>query len=167
MGFTWVDWAMVVVVVGFILNSLDKGFLRSAASFLLVFVSLWMAWNFSDMASVLLEDVIDSPGLRSSIMGVGIFFLGLIAGALVDRLVLRHLVSDQLGIPDRIMGILLGGAKGLFLLMVVLMVIRNTSMVKEQAWSQSVLVPEVLELADWSYESLSRKVKQAVKQNVI
>lgn len=152
-GLNTVDWIMVSVIGVSTLVSLLRGFVREAislAGWVLAFVA---AMLLSDRLGHLLSGWIGDETGRRVVAFVALFVMTLIAVGLCGRL-LRRLVSFAgLGLFDRLLGMAFGFARGVFVLLAAIVMLRGLLHPEQFAWWQeSVLLPHLLLLEDWFRE---------------
>ena len=78
---TWIDWAILVILLGATIGGLAQGFLRTACSLIGLFLGLSIAsWNYKTVANTLM------PLIRSeATSNIVSFILGLVSVLLIER----------------------------------------------------------------------------------
>ena len=162
-GFTWVDFAIVVVIALSALLSLFRGFLREALSLLGWIAAVWLAFTFSDRVALMLEDQILVPSLRQAGAFALIFVLTLIATAIFNALVGRLLDGSGISGTDRTIGLLFGAARGAIIVAVLVLVAGLTTLPRDPWWRQSMLVPHferaALEVRDLLPQEIAGRIR--------
>ncbi|GGJ78436.1 CvpA family protein [Pseudomonas matsuisoli] len=150
MGFTWVDWAIVAIVVISALISLKRGFVKEALSLLTWIVAGAVAWLFGGALSQYLVDYIDVPSVRV-IAACGILFVvTLLVGALINFLIGELVRVTGLSGTDRFLGMAFGAARGGLLVVILVGLLSLSPVQQDPWWQQSTLLPHFLMVADWS-----------------
>jgi membrane protein required for colicin V production len=149
-GFTWVDWAIVAVVIVSCLISLRRGFVKEALSLATWIVAGGVAWVFGGALSNYLIDYIQVPSGRVIAACVILFVLTLLVGALVSFLLGELIRVTGLSGTDRFLGMAFGAARGALLITVAVGLLSLGPVQQDGWWQQSVLVPHFLLVADWS-----------------
>ncbi|HAQ25330.1 CvpA family protein [Stutzerimonas nitrititolerans] len=150
MTFTWVDWAIVAVIVISSLISLKRGFVKEALSLLTWIIAGVVAWMFGGALSHHLAEFISTPSAQVIAACAILFVATLLVGALVNFLVGELVRVTGLSGTDRFLGMVFGAARG-GLLIVVLVGLLSLAPVQEDLWwRESALVPHFLLVADWS-----------------
>lgn len=150
MTFTWVDWAIVAVIVISSLISLKRGFVKEALSLLTWIIAGVVAWMFGGALSHHLAEFISTPSAQVIAACAILFVATLLVGALVNFLIGELIRVTGLSGTDRFLGMVFGAARG-GLLIVVLVGLLSLAPVQEDLWwRESALVPHFLLIADWS-----------------
>ncbi|WP_312924831.1 CvpA family protein [Stutzerimonas nitrititolerans] len=150
MTFTWVDWAIVAVIVISSLISLKRGFVKEALSLLTWIIAGVVAWMFGGALSHHLAKFISTPSAQVIAACAILFVATLLVGALVNFLIGELVRVTGLSGTDRFLGMVFGAARG-GLLIVVLVGLLSLAPVQEDLWwRESALVPHFLLVADWS-----------------
>jgi membrane protein required for colicin V production len=120
---TWVDWAIVIVLVVSTLGGFSEGFLRASCSLLGLFFGLVLAaWNYGRVAGVLLpvvrvEDVADALGFL--IIALLVMAIANIIGSTLSSTL--HWMG--LGCLDRLAGGVFGFLQGALLITICILAI--------------------------------------------
>lgn len=149
----WADWAIVAVVGLSSLLGATRGFIREAMSLAVWFLALAVAFFFSDAVAARMVDTIATPSLRQMLAFGGLFILTMVLGSMVSRL-LGQLVS-AVGLKgfDRVLGASFGFARGVIIVLVILVFVPSMIPVQEDEWWQtSILIPPVLDLEEFGRE---------------
>lgn len=150
MVFTWVDWAIIAIIVISSLISLKRGFVKEALSLVTWIIAGVVAWMFGGALSQHLTQFIDMPSARV-IAGCAILFVAtLLVGALVNFLISELVRVTGLSGTDRFLGMVFGGARGALLVVVLTGLLSLAPVQQDPWWQQSSLLPHFLMVADWS-----------------
>lgn len=145
----WADWAIIAIVVVSALISVIRGFFREALSVATWIVALVVAMTFHQSASTLLVNQIETASLRLIVAWVGLFVLTLIVGGLINFIISRLVKISGLGGTDRFLGMLFGLARGLIVVLVILILLSGILPVKvDRWWHESLLIPWFLKFED-------------------
>ena len=144
------DWVIITVVGLSMLISLLRGFVREAFSLAGWVLGFVVAMVFADRLAYLLTGFINDATGRDIVAFALLFVLTLIAVALAGKL-LRSLVQFAgLGLLDRVLGMAFGFARGVFILLTAVVMLRELLDLDRFGWWQSsVLLPHLLLLKDW------------------
>lgn len=144
------DWTILTVVGISMILSLLRGFVREALSLLGWVLAFLAAMLFSDRFAQLLAGSIQDETGRHVVAFAALFLLTLIAVGLLARL-LRSLVEFVgLGALDRVLGMAFGFARGVFVLLAAIAVLRPAFQPEQFGWWQgSVLLPHLLLMEGW------------------
>ncbi len=150
MSFSWVDWAIIAIILVSGLISLKRGFVREALSLVIWIVAGAVAWLFGGALAEHLGDFIETPSARI-IAACGILFVAtLLVGALISFLLGELVRATGLTGTDRLLGMVFGVARGALLVVVLVGLLSLAPVQQDSWWRESSLVPHFLMVADWS-----------------
>nr|MBF0681280.1 CvpA family protein [Pseudomonas sp.] len=150
MNFTWVDWAIVAVIVISSLISLKRGFVKEALSLLTWIIAGVVAWMFGGALSHHLAEYISTPSAQVIAACAILFVATLLVGALVNFLIGELVRVTGLSGTDRFLGMAFGAARGGLLIVVLVGLLSLAPVQDDLWWRESALVPHFLLIADWS-----------------
>ena len=156
-GFNGLDWFIVVVVCVSTLISLWRGFTREALSLAGWIVAFVLANLFASEVSTYLAGVIENITGRY-IVAWSLIFLGvLVVSGAIAMGVSRLLKATGLGLLDRLLGTVVGFARGLIIVMALIYLLRELVPPTEQQWVyESRLMPHIDMLMNWSYQMFDK-----------
>jgi membrane protein required for colicin V production len=109
----WLDWVLLIVIVGSIVASFRTGFSRELIGLVSMVVALFCGLWFYGSAGAFLLPYVSSKEI-AYLCGFLIVFIGvLIVGAIVGHLFSRLVKAAGLGLFDRILGAGFGAVRGL------------------------------------------------------
>lgn len=147
------DWVIVTVIGVSMLISLLRGFIREAFSLAGWVLGFVVAMVFADRFAYLLSGVIADATGRFILAFAVLFVLTLLAVALLGKLLRSLLEFAGLGALDRLLGMAFGFARGVFVLLAAVVMLRALLELERFAWWQSsVLLPHLLLLESWFRE---------------
>lgn len=143
-----VDYILLAVLIISTAVSVLRGFVKEAISLVSWAVAIWCAWRFGGAVAGALEDSIDSMTSRlwvaRSLLLVGV----LVAGGLVEWLVLFLLQKSGLTGTDRAIGTVFGFARGVVLAGLLVAVLQSGGFEAEPWWQDSKLIRFAEPVAD-------------------
>ncbi|MCK4950374.1 MAG: CvpA family protein [Gammaproteobacteria bacterium] len=146
----WVDIAILVIIALSAGISLLRGFVREALSLLAWIISIWVAITFSHKLSVLLENMIASASARLAVAFVALFVITLIAGSMANYLASQLVKKTGLTGTDRMLGVIFGVARGIAVVVILVMLAGLTQSIPEETWwKQSMLMTHFQDAAIW------------------
>jgi membrane protein required for colicin V production len=148
--FTWVDWAIIAIIIISCLISLKRGFVKEALSLVTWIIAGVVAWLFGGALSQHLTDFIEMPSARIIAACAILFVATLLVGALVNFLISELVRVTGLSGTDRFLGMVFGGARGALLVVVLTGLLSLAPVQQDPWWQQSSLIPHFLMVADWS-----------------
>ncbi len=152
---------IIAVILGlFFLFSLFKGMIREMFSLLGYLAGYVAALNFQNELAEVLKETFSQPVIARIVGFAIIFFVVRISFGLLGRLIRRFMVSATvLSVPDRILGGLLGFAKGLVIIAIVMFPLSLFEDAYKKATQGSVLAPYLEQTANFvSKEAHERKL---------
>lgn len=139
--FNGFDFVLLAVFAGSTLISLFRGFFREALSLAAWIAGLWAAWQFGMPVSEQLVNWIKPEVPRLWLARLAILVAVLLACGLLGVLLRMVIVSTGLTGTDRALGMVFGGARGLLLAGVLIVLLEAAGFSETEWWSQSQLVP--------------------------
>ncbi|WIO73059.1 CvpA family protein [Porticoccaceae bacterium LTM1] len=147
----WADWAIIAIVGVSALISVVRGFVREALSLVVWVAALFVAMTFYPQVTQWLTNLIETPSLRQAAAWLGLFVLTLIVGGIVNYLISQLVRATGLTGTDRFLGMLFGTARGLLVVLVILILLPQALPVTQDAWwHESVLIPYFLKFEGWA-----------------
>ncbi|HWV14397.1 MAG TPA: CvpA family protein [Cellvibrio sp.] len=138
----WADWAIVVILTLSSVISLARGFIKEAFSLFIWVAALLAANLFSDSLEQLLVNTISTPSLRALTAFIAIFIIVLLLGALINYLIGMLVKASGLSGTDRLLGMVFGLVRGLFIILIALAYVPSFLPIKNDPWyQQSALIP--------------------------
>jgi membrane protein required for colicin V production len=151
----WIDWAILIVIGLSAGISLLRGFVREALSLAGWVIAFFVAKGFYQEFSSLLASYIETPSLRYAVSWAALFLITLTISGLVNYLLGQLVERAGLSGMDRIMGMTFGALRGILLVAVMILVLREFTPVQQDRWWQkSQLIPHVEQLSDWFFEQV-------------
>ncbi len=143
-----VDYILLAILIISTAVSVLRGFVKEAISLVSWAVAIWCAWRFGGAVAGALEGSIDSMTSRlwvaRSLLLVGV----LVAGGLVEWLVLFLLQKSGLTGTDRAIGTVFGFARGVVLAGLLVAVLQSGGFEAEPWWQDSKLIRFAEPVAD-------------------
>ena len=138
----WADWAIVIVLTLSSVISLARGFIKEALSLVIWIVALVAANVFSNRFEFLLANLISTPSLRAITAFILVFIGVLLIGALLNFCIGLIVKATGLSGTDRLLGMLFGFVRGVFIVMIFLIYVPGYVPIKNDPWfQQSTLIP--------------------------
>lgn len=172
-NFNGVDYAIISVIGLSSLISLIRGFVKEALSLAGWIIAFWVGLTFCNELSNHLVKMINSIPVRTAVS----FFL-LFAGTLIMMSLINHIIScivNKTGLSgtDRILGVLFGFGRGVFVVAVLLLVAKMSSLPNEKLWQESQLIPSFRPIEIWLHGFIPEDLgsdfvsPETLKQSVI
>jgi membrane protein required for colicin V production len=159
---TLFDYVVLTIVGASVVVSLMRGFAREVlalAGWVLAFI---VANALSGAVAGSFTSVISDGSLRALTAFVAVFVITLIAVSLLALGVSRLLKSAGLGLEDRLLGSVFGLARGVLIVMVMVLLAGLTALPRQPAWSDAMLSPPLEAFArvikPWLTQAVSRYI---------
>jgi len=147
------DWTILTVIGISTLLSLLRGFVKEALSLIGWVLAFLIAMVFADRLAYVLASSIEDPTGRYVVAFATLFVLTLVAVALVAKLARSFIEFAGLGTLDRILGMAFGLARGVFVVLAAVVLLRPALDLDQYAWWQhSRLLPHLLLMEGWFRE---------------
>lgn len=143
----WADYVIIGIIILSALIGLLRGFVREVLTLIAWIAAIWVAISFAQPLAGLLIQQISAPSLRL-IAAFSALFLGtLLVAAVINHLIVRIVDKAALGGADNILGVLFGIARGVALVVLLVLLAGATPLPKDPWWKQSVLIDRFEEMA--------------------
>lgn len=155
----WADWIILAVIGISCVISLKRGFVREALSLVAWVAAFVVAIAFHDRLATLLVDQVSTASLRSLLAFAILFILTLVIGALVNLLISALVQATGLGGTDRVLGMVFGLARGILIILALVVMLPMLLPVREDVWWQeSKIIPHLALLENWARTTFSEVV---------
>ena len=145
----WIDLVIIGVIVLSALISLIRGFVKESISLVTWVVAGLLALRYYGPMADLLEPFISSVSLRHWVGGGILFVVTLIAGAIVNFIVSQLVSTTGLCGTDKALGVVFGGARGVLIVTMIVLLAGLTPMPEASWWQESAMIEYFEQLAAW------------------
>jgi membrane protein required for colicin V production len=135
------DFIVIGIVGVSTIAAFMRGFVRVAASLAAWVLGLLAALDFSGGFGAMLPDFGETPTTRYVVAFVLILLVVLIAGALIGFVISRLLQAIGLGFLDRFLGAVVGLARGLIMVVFLVLLAGLTTLPAKDWWQNAWLSP--------------------------
>ena len=147
----WADWTIIGIVAISAMISIIRGFFREALSLVIWLAALVVAMTFYQQVAIWLVNLIDTQSLRLITAWTGLFVITLIAGGIANYLIAQLVKVTGLSGTDRFLGMLFGLARGLIVILVILILLPQALPVTADPWwHESAMIPYFLKFESWA-----------------
>lgn len=160
----WIDYVIIAVIGLSILTGLFRGFVKELIALCVWILAIWLAFTYSQTAAPWLQSYIQDKTARTAVAFVAILLATLIVGGLINALLSFILHRSGLSGTDRILGMAFGFVRGVFIVALVMLVVKMTSVPDKDYRSQSYLYAKFDPLVNWLYGFTPEFIK---KMNVL
>lgn len=146
---SWLDIIIVGVIALSALISLIRGFVKESISLISWIVAGIVAFRYFSPMADLLEPFVASPTVRG-IAGFALLFIStLVIGAIVNFIMSQLVSKTGLSGTDKALGVVFGGARGVLIVTMIVLLASLTPMPEAQWWQDSTMVGFFQQLAEW------------------
>jgi membrane protein required for colicin V production len=145
----WVDLIIIVIIVISALISLVRGFVKESISLASWVVAGFIALRYFTALADLLEPYIESPTIRSGTGFAILFVCSLIVGAVINFMASQLVSKTGLSGTDKSLGVVFGAARGIIIVIMLVLLAGLTPMPSESWWKESTMVEYFASMAGW------------------
>lgn len=153
------DYVLIGIVLLSVIVSFFRGFLREAISLATWFFAFYLSIRFSPIVDNALRSLISHNTTRYIISIVAVFIVVLMIGMLINKMARSIVTTTGLGLFDKILGAVFGIARGFLFVIIILLVITESSY-QDSAWfKQSMMAPYFKQPVAYFINLLPKDVK--------
>lgn len=156
------DYAVLVIIGVSILLSVMRGFLREVMALLAWVVAFWVANLYTASFAPMLPASIPSPELRLLAAFAALFLATLLVMTLIAITVGQLLKAIGVGTWDRALGAVFGLARGIIMVLVLVLLSGLTSLPKQPLWKNAMLSSPlealVMQFKPWLPADLAKRL---------
>lgn len=156
----WADIAIVTVIGLSMLTGLFRGFVKELISLCTWIVAIWVGFHYSDCLDPWLVSYIQDKTARTAVAFILILFACLLVGGIVNATLSFILRRSGLSGTDRTLGMGFGFLRGIFIVALIMLAMKMTSLPYEQYAKDSNLYARFDPLVAWLYGRMPEFVKQ-------
>ncbi|NNJ64227.1 MAG: CvpA family protein [Xanthomonadales bacterium] len=156
----WPDYAILAVILLSTLVGLLRGFIKEVFSLAVWAAAFLVAYTFAGDVAGWMENAIDLPSARTAMGFAGLFITVLLVGGLINYLLGKLVESTGLSGTDRLLGGVFGAARGLVLVVAVLLVAGFTPIPEDPWWQESRTIERLMPMVRWTAEFLPEGVAE-------
>jgi len=160
---TLLDYAVFTIIGFSVLLSVIRGLVREVLALAAGAIAFVVAWLFGGELATLMPEEIPTMELRLLAGFATVFFLVLLAMSLVAIAASQLVKSAGLSVEDRMFGAVFGLARGLLVVMALVLAAGATSLPAEPVWREAALRPllerAALGIRDWLPPAIGQHIK--------
>ena len=156
----WPDYAILAVIVVSVVVGALRGFIKEVFSLLVWAAAFLVAYHFAGDVADMMEDAVTLPSARTAMGFSGLFIAVLLVGGLINYLLGRLVETTGLSGTDRLLGGVFGAARGLVLIVAVLLVSGFTPIPGDPWWKESQTIQRMMPLVEWTAAYLPDSVEE-------
>ena len=145
----WPDYAILGVIAVSVLVGALRGFIKEAFSLLVWAAAFMVAYHFAGNVADMMKDSVTLPSARMAMGFAGLFVSVLLIGGLLNYLLGRLVESTGLTGTDRLLGGVFGAARGLAIIVIVMLVAGFTPIPGDPWWKESGTIQRLMPMVAW------------------
>jgi len=146
---SWLDLVILGIIALSALISLIRGFVKESISLVTWIVAGVLAFRYFSPMAELLEPFVEAPTIRN-VAGFAILFVStLVVGAIINFIMSQLVSKTGLSGTDKALGVVFGGARGVLIVTMVVLLASLTPMPEASWWQDSAMVGFFQQLAEW------------------
>ncbi len=146
---SWLDLLILGIIALSALISLIRGFVKESISLLSWIAAGIVAFRYFSPMAELLEPYLADPTIRSMAAFAVLFISTLIIGAIINFIMSQLVSKTGLSGTDKALGVVFGGARGVLIVTMIVLLASLTPMPEAQWWQDSAMVGFFQQLAEW------------------
>jgi membrane protein required for colicin V production len=158
----WPDYALIAIITLSVLIGVWRGFVKEAFSLAVWVAAFLVAFQFSGAVAEFMENSISLPSARTALAFGGLFVLTLLVGGLLTYLVGKMVEKTGLSGTDRLLGGIFGVARGLILVLMLIIVAGLTPIPRDPWWQESETIQALAPLAEWMASLLPDSIRDYI-----
>ncbi|HRD70092.1 MAG TPA: CvpA family protein [Legionella sp.] len=160
MQLQWVDIGIISVIGLSVLTGLFRGFVKELVALCVWVLAIWLGFNYSQNLDPWLQTYIKEQSARTAVAFIIILFATLFVGGVVNAILSFILKRAGLSGTDRTLGMGFGFLRGVFIVALIMVAIKMTSLPYEEYAKESVLYSRFDPVVALVYGHLPEVIKQ-------
>lgn len=160
MQLQWIDIAIIGVIGLSVLTGLFRGFVKELVALCTWILAIWLGFKYSHDLDPWLQSYIQEQSARTAIAFIIVLFATLLAGGVVNAILSFILKRAGLSGTDRTLGMGFGFLRGVFIVALIMVGIKMTSLPYQEYAQKSTLYARFDPVVAVIYGHLPEFIKQ-------
>lgn len=160
MDLQWIDLGIIAVIALSVLTGLFRGFVKELVALCVWVLAIWLGFHYSESLDPWLRPYIQEQSARTAVAFIIILFTTLFAGGVVNAILSFILKRAGLSGTDRTLGMGFGFVRGVFIVALIMVAVRMTSLPYEEYSKKSKLYSRFDPVVTLVYGHLPEFIKQ-------
>lgn len=160
MAWHWVDYCILGIIGLSVLTGIFRGFVKELIALCVWILAIWLAFNYSQHLDPLLTPYIHDKTVRTSVSFIAVLIGTLIIGGLFNAFLSFVLKRSGLSGTDRLLGVGFGFVRGVFIVALVMLVLKMTSLPYQEYSKESKLYAKFDPIVSWLSSYMPDFIKQ-------
>ncbi len=161
MSWHWVDLVILAVITISVITGLVRGFVKELVALCIWVLAIWIAYKYSNILEPWLIKYIQDKTVRTIASFVIILMAMLLLGGIINASLSYLLKRAGLSGTDRLLGMVFGLVRGVFLVALIILVLKMTGFPYEDYERESVLYKQFDPVVNWLSSLMPQFLKQA------
>jgi len=157
----WVDLAIIGIIAVSAITGLIRGFVKELVALFVWVAGIWIAYNYSPGIDPWLAKYIQDKTIRSITAFMIIFVAAILIGGIFNAVLSFILKRSGLSGTDRTLGTVFGFVRGIFMVSLIIVVIKMTSLPDQEYAKESRLYVKFDPVVNWLHELMPDFIKKA------
>jgi membrane protein required for colicin V production len=149
MPIVWIDLVILGIIGLSVLTGLIRGFVKELVALCIWVLAIWVAYKYAKILDPWLLQYIEDNTFRSIAAFVIILVGMLVAGAIVNAVLSYLLKRSGLSGTDRLLGMIFGFVRGVFIVALIMLVVSMTSLPYKDYAKESRLYSQFDPVVNW------------------
>lgn len=160
MQLQWVDLAIIAIIGLSVLTGLFRGFVKELVALCVWILAIWLGFNYSQSLDPWLGKYIQEQSARTAVAFIIILFGTLFVGGVINAILSFILKRAGLSGTDRTLGMGFGFLRGVFIVALIMVAVKMTSLPYEQYSRDSRFYAQFDPVVSLLYAHLPEFIKQ-------
>lgn len=160
MQLQWVDLAIIAIIGLSVLTGLFRGFVKELVALCVWILAIYLGFNYSQTLDPFLSKYIQEQSARTAVAFVIILFGTLLVGGIINAILSFILKRAGLSGTDRTLGMGFGFIRGVFIVALIMVAVKMTSLPYEHYSQESKLYARFDPVVAVIYGHLPEFIKQ-------
>lgn len=149
MQLQWIDLIIIGVIGLSAITGLFRGVVKEVIALCVWILAIWMGYNYSSSLTPMLQKYIQDQSARTAVAFIIILFGVLLAGGIVNTILSFMLRRTGLSGMDKLLGMVFGFARGVFIVSLILATVKMTSLPYQQYTQTSQITAQLTPVVNW------------------
>lgn len=145
----WVDIGIIAIIGLSVLTGLFRGFVKELVALCVWALAIYLAYHYSGELDPWLQKYIQDKSARTAVGFIIILFGTLLVGGIINAVLSFILKRAGLSGTDRTLGMVFGFVRGVFIVGIIMVAVKLTSLPVEQYSKDSTLYAKFDPLVTW------------------
>ena len=155
-----VDYGIIIIIMISMLMGLMRGLIREILSIITWSAAIVAAIGYCKPISELFHSIIPQPGIRLVIAFILVWFIVLIIGGIINRVIEQIIKVTKFTVTDRITGGIFGFVRGVAIIVVAMVMLKISGIIKDYSLKDSNLIAQFSQVALWFEKQLPDDLKK-------